>query len=158
MTNMAEIKKCQQEYLRAEEELRRLDREMLDIEERYIMENGIVNEDDGTIPHGILNIHDDDAFIEADARCSEIADEMGLTAKLRQAADALTAAEDALIHSAVGLLPDRFQKEKEILLSGAGKNVKIREELISHAMALDTGLEEEMAAAQELADTIGLGL
>ena len=153
MTSMEEMKRFQQDYLRAEKELRRLDRKMLAVEERYI-----VNEDDGTIPHGILNIHDDDAFIEADARCSEIADEIGLSAKLRQAADALNAAGDALIAGTVELLPDRFCKEKENLLAGAKTSAKIREKLISRGMALDTGLEEEMAAAQEAAETIGLEL
>lgn len=156
MTSMAEMRKFQQDYLRAEEELRWLDREMLAVEERYIRENGIVNEDDGTIPHGILNIHDDDAFIEADARCSEIADEIGLSAKLRQAADALNAAGDALIAGTVELLPDRFCKEKENLLAGAKNSVKIRGKLISRGMALDTGLEKEMEAAQEIADVTGL--
>lgn len=158
MTSMEEMKRFQQDYLRAAEKLRRLDREMLAVEERYIRENGIVNEDDGTIPHGILNIHDDDAFIEADARCSEIADEIGLSAKLRQAADALNAAEDTLIKSTVELLPDRFRKEKETLINSVQKNTTIREKLISRGMALDTGLEEEMAAAQEIADITGLEL
>ena len=158
MTSMAEMRKFQQDYLRAAEELRRLDREMLAVEEQYIRENGIVNEDDGTIPHGILNIHDDDAFIEADARCSEIADEIGLSAKLRQAADALNAAEDTLIKSTVELLPDRFRKEKETLINSVQKNTTIREKLISRGMALDTGLEEEMTAAQEIADITGLEL
>ena len=158
MTSMAEMRKFQQDYLRAEEELRRLDKEMLAVEERYIRENGIVNEDDGTIPHGILNIHDDDAFIEADARCSEIADEIGLLAELRQAADALEAAGDALAKGTVGLLPGRFRKEKETLINSVQKNTTIREKLISRGMALDTGLEEEMAAAQEIADITGLEL
>ncbi len=158
MTSMEEMKRFQQDYLRAAEKLRRLDREMLAVEERCIRENGIVNEDDGTIPHGILNIHDDGAFIEADARCSEMADEIGLLAELQQAADALNAAGDALIAGTVELLPDRFCKEKENLLAGAKTSAKIREKLISRGMALDTGLEEEMAAAQEIADTIGLEL
>ncbi len=158
MTSMAEMRKFQEDYLRAEEELWRLDREMLAVEERYIRENGIVNEDDDTIPHGILNIHDDDAFIEADARCSEMADEIGLSAKLRQAADALNATGDALIAGTVGLLPDRFHKEKEILLAGAENSTKIRGKLISRGLSLDTGLEKEMEAAQEIADVTGLGL
>ena len=62
MTGMAEMRKCQQAYLQAKEEQQRLDREMLAVEEQYIQENGIVNEDDGTIPHGILNIHGDEAL------------------------------------------------------------------------------------------------
>lgn len=157
MTSMEEMKRFQQDYLRAEEELRRLDREMLAVEERYIRENGIVNED-GTIPHGILNIHNEDAFIAADARCSEMADEIELLAELRQAADALNAVGDALIAGTVDLLPDRFCKEKENLLAGAKTSAKIREKLISRGMALDTGLEEEMAAAQEIADITGLEL
>ena len=85
MTGMAEMRKCQQAYLQAKEEQQRLDREMLALEEQYIRENGIVNADDGSIPDSILNIHDENAFIEADARCSEIADAAGLLAKLRQA-------------------------------------------------------------------------
>ncbi len=158
MTSMAEMRGCQEAYLRAKDELRQLDREMLAVEEQYIRENGIVNEDDGTIPHGILDIHGEDEFMAADEACWEIAKKTGLATKLRQATAALDAAEDALIKSTVGLLPDRFQKEKETLLAGARNSTKIREKLISHGMALDTGLEKEMAAAQEVADTIGLGL
>ena len=63
MTSMAEMRKFQEDYLRAEEELRRLDREMLALEEQYIRENGIVNADDGLIPDRILNIHDENAFM-----------------------------------------------------------------------------------------------
>lgn len=158
MTSMEEMKRFQQDYLRAEEELRRLDREMLALEEQYIRENGIVNADDGSIPDSILNIHDENAFMEADARCSKIANAAGLSAKLRQAADALNAAGDALIAGTVELLPDRFRKEKENLLAGAKTSAKIREKLISRGMALDTGLEKEMAAAQEIADITGLDL
>lgn len=158
MTSMEEMKKFQQDYLRAAEELRRLDREMLALEEQYIRENGIVNADDGSIPDSILNIHDENAFIEADARCSEIADAAGLLAKLRQASGTLHAAEDALIRGTVELLPDRFHKEKGTLMAAARNNIKIRGKLISRGMSLDTGLEEEMTAAQEIADVTGLGL
>lgn len=158
MTSMAEMRGCQQAYLRAKDELRQLDREMLAVEEQYIRENGIVNEDDGSIPHGILNIHGDEAFMAADRACWEIAEKTGLADRLRQAADAMTAAEDMLIKSTIELLPDRFRGKKKTLAAGARNSTKIREKLISHGMALDTGLEKEMAAAQEVADTIGLGL
>ena len=119
MTGMAEMRKCQQAYLQAKEEQQRLDREMLAVEEQYIQENGIVNEDDGTIPHGILNIHGDEAFMAADEACWQIAEKSGLADRLRQAADAMTAAEDALVKSTIELLPGRFQKEKETLAAGA---------------------------------------
>ncbi len=158
MTGMAEMRKCQQAYLQAKEEQQRLDREMLALEEQYIQENGIVNEDDGTIPHGILNIHGDEAFMAADEACWQIAEKSGLADRLRQAADAMTAAEDALVKSTIELLPGRFQKEKETLAAGARNSTKIREKIISHGMSLDTGLEKEMAAAQELAGLTGLEL
>ncbi len=158
MTGMAEMRKCQQAYLQAKEEQQRLDREMLAVEEQYIQENGIVNEDDGTIPHGILNIHGDEAFMAADEACWQIAEKSGLADRLRQAADAMTAAEDALVKSTIELLTGRFQKEKETLAAGARNSTKIREKIISHGMSLDTGLEKEMAAAQELAGLTGLEL
>ena len=43
-------------------------------------------------------------------------------------------------------------------MAAARNNIKIRGKLISRGMSLDTGLEEEMAAAQEIADVTGLGL
>ena len=70
----------------------------------------------------------------------------------------MTAAEDALVKSTIELLPGRFQKEKETLAAGARNSTKIREKIISHGMSLDTGLEKEMAAAQELAGLTGLEL
>lgn len=158
MTGMGEMKNCQQEYLWAKEEQRRLDREMQAIEERYIRENKIVNTIDGTVPCGIVDIYDDETFMAADEACTNAAEEAGLTEKLQQAADALNAAEDALIKAAVELLPDRYHSEKETLTDSARKSSAIREKIISYGMRLDTGLEKEMAAAQEIAEAIGLEL
>ena len=45
-----------------------------------------------------------------------------------------------------------------MLFRSARNSTKIREKIISHGMSLDTGLEKEMAAAQELAGLTGLEL
>ena len=78
--SMAKIRECQQAFRQAEKELEKLYGEKYRIEERYIAEKGILNPD-GTVPRNVLDIDDDDEFIEADAVCSEFFEKIDLMKK-----------------------------------------------------------------------------
>ena len=86
--SMAKIRECQQAFRQAEKELEKLYGEKYRIEERYIAEKGILNPD-GTVPRNVLDIDDDDEFIEADAVCSEFFEKIDLMKKFDAAEQAL---------------------------------------------------------------------
>ncbi len=138
--SMAKIRECQQAFRQAEKELEKLYGEKNLIEERYIAEKGIVNPD-GTVPRNVLDIDDDDEFIEADAVCSEFSEKIGLTKKFEAAEQALREARDNLIANGLDMLPKEYRAEKESLERAVQKSSSMRRKVIDLVMRLDTGQE-----------------
>ena len=138
--SMAKIRECQQAFRQAEKELEKLYGEKYRIEERYIAEKGIVNPD-GTVPRNVLDIDDDDEFIEVDAVCFEFFEKIGLMKKFDAAEQALREARDNLIANGLDMLPKEYRAEKESLERAMQKSSSMREKVIDLILRLDTGQE-----------------
>ena len=138
--SMAKIRECQQAFRQAEKELEKLYGEKYRIEERYIAEKGILNPD-GTVPRNVLDIDDDDEFIEADAVCSEFFEKVDLMKKFDAAEQALREARDNLIANGLDMLPKEYRAEKESLERAMQKSSSMREKVIDLILRLDTGQE-----------------
>ena len=149
--SMAKIRECQQAFRQAEKELEKLYGEKYRIEERYIAEKGILNPD-GTVPRNVLDIDDDDEFIEADAVCSEFFEKIDLMKKFDAAEQALREARDNLIANGLDMLPKEYRAEKESLARAVQKSNSMREKVIDLILRLNTGQE---SSAKESPQTTG---
>ena len=152
--SMAKIRECQQAFRQAEKELEKLYGEKYRIEERYIAEKGILNPD-GTVPRNVLDIDDDDEFIEADAVCSEFFEKIDLMKKFDAAEQALREARDNLIANGLDMLPKEYRAEKESLERAMQKSSSMREKVIDLILRLNTGQE---SSAKESPQTMEQGI
>lgn len=123
----------QEAYLVAKSNLVQLEEQERIIEQRYIEENGIVNED-ASIPCASWAIEDNERCEKAMADCTQIIIDSGLWAKILDARKTLQAAEDKLLEFGLNIIPETG---KVILEKAVSENVTIRKKMIDLVLSLD---------------------
>lgn len=128
------MNKVQRNYMVAKAALQIYEEMAVDIEKKYIIENGITNED-GKIPNRVYCIRDMDVFNKANEETEKTIKESGIEEKINTARKNLESAEENIIKFALSISPSRI---RETLKKGARENYKIRMELINLTLHLDT--------------------
>ncbi|MDE7342267.1 MAG: hypothetical protein K2N80_17190 [Lachnospiraceae bacterium] len=127
------MNKVQKKYMIAKETLQTYEKMEADIEKKYIIENGIKNED-GKIPARVYYIDDDNTFDKANEETAMIVQESGLEEKINSAKENLIIAEENMIKFALSIVPAGIRKTLE---KGVKKNYTIRMKLIDYTFRLD---------------------
>lgn len=128
------MNKIQKRYAEAKAVLQTYEEMEVDIEKKYIAENGIKNEDGGT-PTRVYCIDDEDVFDKANEETEKIIQESGLEEKINSARKNLKDAEDRMIKFALSVAPASI---KGTLERGVKENYAIRKKLIDYTFQLDT--------------------
>lgn len=127
------MNKIQKNYMVAKATLQTYEEMEADIEKKYIVENGIKNED-GEVPARVYCIDDESVFDKANEETAKIIQESGLEEKINSAKENLKTAEDNMIKFALLIAPSKI---RETLESGARENYTTRMKLIDCAFRLD---------------------
>ena len=124
----------QRTYLLAKAHLETLESIQDDMERKYIVEHGIVNEG-GEIPTRIYCIDDDKVFDRANQEFSELPEAKALWQEILEAKELLKQAEEQLISYGLSIVPT---KERDILAKAAESNYTTRIKIIDIVLKLDT--------------------
>ncbi|MEK5586664.1 hypothetical protein MKZ21_30865 [Paenibacillus sp. FSL P2-0536] len=124
----------QKAYLVAKSNLVHLEQQERIMEQKYIKENGIVN-DDASIPYASWAIEDNERCEKAMADCTQLIIDSGLWAKIVDARKNLQVAEDELLEYGLNIIPENG---KSILEKAVTKNMTIRKKMIDFVLKLDT--------------------
>ena len=125
--------KVQEEYLLAKAQLELLEEEENKLEQKFIIEKGIVNAD-GSIPVATYAIDDDETADKAIDDFGKLVVDCGLWAKILKARETLKAAESNLVEYGLSIAP---KKEREILEKAARTNYTVRRKIIDLVIKLD---------------------
>lgn len=128
------MNKIQKRYAEAKAVLQTYEEMEVDIEKKYIAENGIKNED-GETPARVYCIDDEDVFDKANEETAKIIQESGLEEKINSARENLKDAEDSMIKFALSIAPASI---KGTLERGVKENYTIRKKMIDYTFQLDT--------------------
>ena len=123
----------QETYMLAKAHLEALEQQERDVEQKYIREHGIVN-DDGSIPRASWAIDNDEICEKAMADCSKLALGSGLWAELVEARKLLELAENDLLAYGLSLVP---KAERDILSKAVIDNFTVRKKVVDLTMKLD---------------------
>ena len=126
--------KAQKSYLLAKAQMEVLEDQEKELEQKYIINKGIINPD-GTIPKATWCIDDEEIADKAINEFGKILSDSGLWAKILEGRKELKAAENNLIKYGLSIAPPY---EKEILTKAAETNYTIRQKILNLVMRLDT--------------------
>jgi len=127
------MNKQQKNYALAKSMLETLEAKEAQVEQIYIKEHDIKNED-GSTPTRIFMIDDEAMFDKANSEVSKLVEDSGLWAKILKARDALKTAEDELIKYGLSIAP---KHEREALTKAAKTNYTTRKKIIDLVFKLD---------------------
>lgn len=125
--------KVQRDYMAAKALVETLKEREKQMEQAYIIANGIINPD-GTIPKRIGCIMDDAVFDKANEESSAEIVACGLEAEQNVADAALKVAEDRMIEYGISIAPVGI---RSILTKGVKDNYTTRQKLIDLVLRLD---------------------
>lgn len=127
------MNKVQRNYMMAKAELQTYKEIAIEIEKKYIAENGIRNEN-GEIPARVYCIDNETVFDKVNEETAKIIQESGLENKINYARNNLKTAEENLLKFALSISPAGI---RETLEKGARENYTVRMKLIDLAFKLD---------------------
>lgn len=128
------MNQIQKTYILARANFETVDEQVAAVDQKYISEKGIVNED-GSIPRASWAIEDDATCEMAMAECTKIATESGLWNEHCRARKLLREAETELIKFGLSFLP---RKDKEVLERAVENDLTCRTKVLDLAFRLDT--------------------
>lgn len=123
----------QRTYMLAKAHLETLKGIQDDMEQKYIAEQGITNED-GETPKAIYCIDDSNTFDRINQEFSELPESKSLWQEILEAEELLKQAEEQLITYGLSIAP---AKQREILARAAETNYTTRIKIIDLVMRLD---------------------
>ncbi|WP_217958037.1 hypothetical protein [Acutalibacter muris] len=127
------MNKIQRAYMTAKARVQEIESQQVEIEKKYILDNGIVNLD-GSTPKFLWCMDDDAAFDKANEEVSALISTAGLESALNAARVDLKAAEDRLISYGLSLAPASVRATLE---RNVKQNATTRQKVIDLTFRLD---------------------